>query len=240
MLKVNFNLEILNKKFNKLTIIEIHNEYKNDKRLISCRCDCGNIKKTRIDSVIHGVTKSCGCIRRSNLVNQQIGYLKAIRYIGEDRNKNSIWEFQCICGKFIERQANQIKAKNRALHCGCKYLGPSDSARNALYGKYRHAAKKRELEFTITKDEFKYLTSSNCYYCGTVPSASIHRKGFKQEYIYNGIDRLNNNIGYIINNCVPCCKTCNVAKATYTIEYFLEWIEKIYNKQFKGNNGFNI
>lgn len=54
----------------------------------------------------------------------------------------------------------------------------------------------------------------------------------------NGIDRVDNNKGYTLNNCVPCCKTCNQAKHRLSQEYFIEWVEKIY-KHLKTNGLLN-
>jgi len=43
-----------------------------------------------------------------------------------------------------------------------------------------------------------------------------------------GIDRMNNEVGYIITNVVPCCKICNWCKSNLTIQEFREWINKVY------------
>lgn len=43
-----------------------------------------------------------------------------------------------------------------------------------------------------------------CYYCK-----------MKDKKYLNGIDRLNNSIGYMRNNTVPCCDICNNLKNTY-------------------------
>jgi hypothetical protein len=45
---------------------------------------------------------------------------------------------------------------------------------------------------------------------------------------YNGIDRIDSNLGYEINNCIPCCGTCNYMKNTMTPKDFLKKIEIIY------------
>lgn len=44
-------------KFNKLTVLDVKDDY------LICKCDCGNVKKIKRQNVIHGETKSCGCIR---------------------------------------------------------------------------------------------------------------------------------------------------------------------------------
>ena len=44
----------------------------------------------------------------------------------------------------------------------------------------------------------------------------------------NGIDRIDSNIGYIKENCVSCCWTCNKMKNNFSQKEFLEKINKIY------------
>ena len=41
----------------------------------------------------------------------------------------------------------------------------------------------------------------------------------------NGIDRINSDKGYTIDNCVPCCAQCNHMKLDYTTEEFLTKIK---------------
>ena len=83
------------------------------------------------------------------------------------------------------------------------------------WGVYRHSAKIRGLQFALTKPEFKQLLSSLCHYCYAEPSP------------VNGIDRVDNDAGYTPENCVPCCKLCNRAKADLPIEDFLAWLAQI-------------
>lgn len=44
-----------------------------------------------------------------------------------------------------------------------------------------------------------------------------------------GVDRIDFNIGYVKENCLPCCTTCNIAKHTHDVDYFKNWIVKVYN-----------
>ena len=44
----------------------------------------------------------------------------------------------------------------------------------------------------------------------------------------NGIDRVNNNLGYSKSNCVACCTFCNYAKSDHSQEEFIFWIQKAY------------
>ena len=47
-------------------------------------------------------------------------------------------------------------------------------------------------------------------------------------YIYNGVDRKDNNLGYTIDNCVPCCHRCNSMKSNLSYQNFIQHISNIY------------
>jgi hypothetical protein len=49
---------------------------------------------------------------------------------------------------------------------------------------------------------------------------------------YNGIDRVDNEKGYLVENCVPCCFTCNSLKKSVTKSI----IEKAYKFLFGEKN----
>ncbi len=48
-----------------------------------------------------------------------------------------------------------------------------------------------------------------------------------EPYIYNGIDRVKNEVGYEVENCVACCKTCNIMKQGLSKEDFLNHIKGV-------------
>lgn len=64
------------KKFNKLTIMS-HPDEINSRTKIECRCDCGKTKLIRIDSILNGHAKSCGC---DSLKQAEINIKKAIEH----------------------------------------------------------------------------------------------------------------------------------------------------------------
>ncbi len=55
--------------------------------------------------------------------------------------------------------------------------------------------------------------------------ASRHSNG---DFVYNGIDRLDNALGYTLDNCVPCCKRCNQAKNNMGLKEFRAWLVRAY------------
>lgn len=83
------------------------------------------------------------------------------------------------------------------------------------YTFYKSHAKQRELSFELTFEQFKLFKGKHCVYCGDV----LQRVG---------IDRVDNNIGYVLSNCVPCCTVCNRMKRNYTLNDFMKKVEQIY------------
>ena len=79
-------------------------------------------------------------------------------------------------------------------------------------------------------DQLFQLCGMECYYCGRKPS---NRKNYdNSHFIYNGLDRIDNNFGHSYNNVIPCCKWCNYAKQSLTIDEFYDWAKRAYNHLF--------
>lgn len=164
-----------------------------------------------------------------NMLGYKSGKLTVIKLTNERaKNKSVIWECVCECGNRI-LVSRETLIKKRKLSCGCSWpLKKGEGAFRRLYDHYKRSALKRKLEFTISRDEFRLLTKQTCRYCGIEPQ-TIQTYGHKTgSYIYNGVDRVNNDIGYTLKNCVACCPMCNYAKKTHTEEYFIEWIKRAY------------
>lgn len=105
------------------------------------------------------------------------------------------------------------------------------AAKNQAYMAYKCRAKKYNRCFKITFDEFISIAALPCFYCGTTNSNLKINTSGSGDFTYNGMDRVNSNMGYFKKNCVPCCKHCNSAKSSMSQKKFLELIEKIHNYQ---------
>lgn len=102
---------------------------------------------------------------------------------------------------------------------------------------YIRNAEKRGYDFNLSEDEFKLIISKNCFYCGSGHSNSFESKARLYQpngpFSYNGIDRLENEKGYIKGNCVPCCKDCNKMKMDMNFSDFIDKVNSIYNFKLK-------
>jgi hypothetical protein len=95
------------------------------------------------------------------------------------------------------------------------------------YACYRIGAKRRNIEFSISKETFKDLCGKSCHYCGSLEVRKTCCSGLVYCAKFNGIDRVDNNLGYIDSNCVSCCPTCNYAKRELSYNKFKKWIERL-------------
>ena len=69
------------------------------------------------------------------------------------------------------------------------------------YGFLNRTAKNRNHKVFITLEEYKPIADSPCHYCGgELPEFGA------------GIDRKDSKKDYTLENCVPCCSTCNDLK----------------------------
>ena len=79
-------------------------------------------------------------------------------------------------------------------------------------------------------EQFSDLITTACHYCGRPPSQIAKEQSNKSELeqiVYNGIDRKDNDYGYIDSNCLPCCGICNKAKGDMTYEEFLIYLDDL-------------
>jgi len=92
----------------------------------------------------------------------------------------------------------------------------------------------------LSLEQFYQLSQLNCYYCNSKPSnkrnCSLQRGSAQSKltglFIYNSLDRIDNNKCHDYNNVITCCKYCNSAKGALSLQNFNIWINKItnYNK----------
>lgn len=123
-----------------------------------------------------------------------------------DKNRKSGFSYRCkSCDsikkdnrkerykKLSEKEKEIYKAKNRD-YCS-KGLGRA----TALICAYRKADKKRNQTCDLTREFLvNNIFNKECIYCGS--SSNI------------GCDRIDNNLGHLKTNVVPCCRVCNTTR----------------------------
>jgi len=85
------------------------------------------------------------------------------------------------------------------------------------YLDYKYRANKKGLSFELSKKDFDDISKNNCYYCNK-PNSLNH---------YNGIDRMNNERGYSLDNSISCCAECNCSKRDLSDVKFINICKRI-------------
>ena len=172
--------------------------------------------------------------KKSDLIGHKFNMLTVIDGFHNKEKSQMLWICKCDCGsnkKVITRGADLKNGKTKSCSClKANRLPYGENAFNRLYDTYKRRALQKGLPFELSKEEFKKITSDNCFYCGISPKQEAiptYKRNFGN-YIYNGIDRIDSSKGYKSDNIVPCCGQCNVAKNNYSKDEFLSWVKKIY------------
>lgn len=174
-----------------------------------------------------GLCRSCSR-KTGNLAGQKFLMLFVL---GEDKAYKNLrmWRVRCDCGKeTIVHQYNLGRTKS----CGCLSKHPDGvAARNRVMHTYRSNAKRLSRTWALTENQFDLLVKSDCHYCGDPPASLSKASG--GDFVYNGIDRKDNGVGYTWGNAVPCCSTCNYLKRTMPYEEFVAFLKKAGRHQLE-------
>lgn len=98
----------------------------------------------------------------------------------------------------LGRYANfNTEEKRRKYETGKIYAKTLKGRAIFLQNAYLKFDKKRGYESNLTQNDLINVFSLNCSYCG---------------HAATGFDRIDNSKGHTTENCIPCCKDCNVAR----------------------------
>ena len=117
-----------------------------------------------------------------------------------------------------------------------KTLNPEQSYLKKIYTVQKCDANPnhRNIYWDLTFEQWSHLVQQHCHVCGAAPTlreGKVHMMHGTRVPI-NGLDRIDNVLGYTLNNVRPCCSTCNYMKHRLSDEEFLKHIEKIWRYNF--------
>lgn len=224
-----------------------------------CNCSCGRpephfVKTNRLNN---GTVKSCGCLKQSChtiITGQVFARLTTLSYQGAGK-----WLCLCECGKTTITDSDKLK-RGVTKSCGClkrelasermdvviescRQFEPSISSARTVWRGYCNADLEHDFTDCVGFDDFFRLSQMDCTYCNGQPGTKFNKflapsrdgspKG-KEEgtFIYNGLDRVQNELRHTLENVVPCCPPCNRGKAHRTLSEFLQWAERLVVKEF--------
>jgi hypothetical protein len=119
---------------------------------------------------------------------------------------------------------------------------PRQSSFRGLFNQKKQNARKRGILWCLSFEQFMYFVDKPCHWCKIEPferyNVGISKNGYTQRVgqgdqlehgwvKYNGLDRIDNAKGYEFDNLLPCCKWCNFARSTRTVQEFTQWINRL-------------
>lgn len=172
---------------------------------------------------------------KENLLNKKFGDLLVIEEY-ENIDNRVAWKCKCDCGNIKVVIAKYLK-NGRVISCGCsrstrawKNKTPKEATAMKIW--------KERYNDGISFEDFYKLSQLPCNYCRAEPSniANAYDGDLNSKYarengtfIFNGLDRVNNSLNHTLENCVSCCRWCNLAKRERPIEDFKQWVKELYN-----------
>lgn len=115
------------------------------------------------------------------------------------------------------RRKDSIKKRYKEGIYDSYYREYNRSSLSAKLQSYKGRCRLRKIDFSLEKEKFEELLKKACVYCGDTPE------------IYGGIDRVDNNKGYVEGNVVSCCVRCNMMKSSQEKDNFIAHCQKIVN-----------
>jgi hypothetical protein len=182
---------------------------------------CDDAKRACKNETFNCKSKCEDCLRKSRE--------RETKQYEERKTKNC-----CVtCGNKLEEEVKGIKGspvykckecyeKERSIELKRTRVKRNEKSDNKLnlalyFEKYKLGASTRNLEFSLSFEEFQKLVESPCYYCKKYNDIEVV-----------GIDRINSSLGYISANVYPSCETCNKMKGSLSIYDFAKQIITLY------------
>jgi len=210
-----------------------------------CQCDCGKQWNVRAAHLKKGKSEITGCLscrkqrsyQHEDLTGQRFGRWTIL---GSRQVRKSLggwgiptWLCRCDCGTEQRCQVSNMKLGTHKS-CGCwieeirrKPRKPRGlPATKSVWNSYKYGARKRGILWQLSWENFVCLIHGSCAYCGA--SNSMVTFKHKDQVAHNGIDRSNSDGPYSVENCVSCCKACNLAKSTMSFEEFKSWVQRVH------------
>jgi hypothetical protein len=108
-----------------------------------CRCACGTERVITAATLLHGRSRSCGCVtreilrekrpwQRRDLRGQVVGELRVLRpgpnipaRTGNPPGGHTAWYCECACGRVVLIPTGLLTHRRPTTHCGCRHLKPA-------------------------------------------------------------------------------------------------------------------
>ena len=124
--------DLTNQKFNKLMCLTQLTKDKRERIIWRCECDCGEIIELPGCDVSSGRTKSCGCLRRSDIIGKRFGSFSVLAFSGINKHKQTLWLCACDCGNQGLKRLKELNECKLSKSCRCL---TSEDLTGQIFGK---------------------------------------------------------------------------------------------------------
>jgi len=157
----------------------------------------------------------CDCGIKFESTAYQFAYIIGCKSCSKSHHYKAIGE-----GVRITTRKNPSRRTTLSKLYPESYGDKRGSYANYIINWIKSTAIKRDLTWDLDPVEAFELIIKPCHYCGIEVKFPETR---------NGLDRVDNTIGYCKSNVVPCCYPCNIAKHEMNEIDFKSLIINIYN-----------
>ncbi len=119
--------------------------------------------------------------------------------------------------KIYKKQQKCLITKKAKQNYQIGYIAPQ------LYENYKYSDKTHQRQFNLTIPFIKSMIINGCSYC---------KVSYGEDNI--GLDRINNKLGHIIGNVIPCCYKCNYTRKNMP---FAAWLLIVPTLEIIRKNG---
>lgn len=163
-------IDLTGQRFGHLTVISrAESDAQGNSRWL-CHCDCGNEAIVRAAFLKRGqVVCSKSCVlsparQIKDISGHKFGELTAIKHLGFDAFRKSLWLFRCSCGSEIEVPADRVlnsgmKSCGKGIHVSSYKHGLSRTrGYKAMHFQKYMGAKSGRTPDWLTEDDIEYMT----------------------------------------------------------------------------------
>lgn len=199
-------------------------KFKNIDTLLCDKCQSHRSKKDKVKRAQHkekGLCTKCDNKASDLSVLCTQCLIKARQYNKENRERKIKLGMCVYCNRV---PINGLRYCEHHRQLQTKYQATSDnknthltvSPMKKLFYYINRRSRDTGLPCNITLEQISLLLEQNCYYCEESDITKL------------GLDRIDNNLGYLLNNVNTCCTTCNLLRRNIPYE---AWI--IMSKEMK-------
>ncbi len=119
---MNKRIDMVGQQYGQLTVVADAGADKKGQRRFLCRCTCGEMTTVVGGVLRRGLTRSCGCLRRTwavkNRIGQVYGQLTVVAAAAPDKRGNRQFLCRCSCSRMTTVAGSSLGSGN-TKSCGC-------------------------------------------------------------------------------------------------------------------------